>query len=231
MPLKKLVLGIGNESKSILKPLENDFPGYQFGILDCWSKVQDIKTESQPPADHTSHGVWPIHDCSYFIIPSSVAIKFEDSKFEDSETHKLIRYKEYAQLLEREKQKSFKEIIQLLDGYSEILMVGPADDEISFEFLLDIVSALQQKSNITIFSWYPIVFHSNATNMISAFRLSEQLIETDAKQFVLFQHEYLEQYKDYNASEAMRMLDEVKREGVRSLMLGNIEFINKIMNM
>lgn len=124
--------------------------------------------------------------------------------------------------MEREKQKSFNEIIQSLGNYTDILMVGPADDEISFIFLLDIVTALQQKSNITIFSWYPIIFHSEATNMISAFRLTEQLMDTDAKLFVLFQHEYLEQYKDYDAGEAMRRLDEVKREGVRSLLIGKV---------
>lgn len=65
MAMKKLVLGIGNQSKSILKTLENDFPGYQFGILDCWSKVQEIKTESQPPKDYPSCAAWTIHDCSY----------------------------------------------------------------------------------------------------------------------------------------------------------------------
>jgi hypothetical protein len=231
MAIKKLVLGIGNESKSILKSLEFDFPEFDFGILDCWSKVQEIKTESQPPADDPSRGAWIIYDCSYFITLPSVYIKFDGTMMEDSETHKLIRYKRYSQLLEKEKQKSFNEIIQSLGSYTDILMVGPADDEITLSFLYDMVTALQKKSNITIFSWYPIIFHSKATNIVSAFRLSEQLMETDAKQFILFQHEYLEKYKNYNASEAMRRLDEVKREGVRDFLLGKIKLNNKIMSM
>lgn len=121
-----------------------------------------------------------------------------------------------------------KTILRAAHGPFMIVAIAPADDEILFAFLFDMVTALQQKSNITIFSWYPIIFHSQATNILSALRLSEQLMESDAKQFVLFQHEYLEQYKDYEASEEMRRMEKLKREGLMSLLLGNIESWNKV---
>lgn len=121
-----------------------------------------------------------------------------------------------------------KTILLAPHGPFMIVAIAPADVEILFAFLLDMVTALQQKSNITIFSWYPIIFHSQATNILSALRLSEQLMESDAKQFVLFQHEYLEQYKDYEASEAMRRMDELKVEAVRNLLKGGVELKNRL---
>ncbi|RYE28713.1 MAG: hypothetical protein EOP48_33215, partial [Sphingobacteriales bacterium] len=83
-----LVLGIGNDSKKCLKSLENEFPAWQFAILDCWSKVQEVKAVEEHLLNEEIQ-LRTIYNLNYYIRQPKVDVRFDETKYDDAETQKI----------------------------------------------------------------------------------------------------------------------------------------------
>jgi hypothetical protein len=107
MQSTQLVLGIGNEGKGLLKSLENQFPSWQFSVLDCWSKVQDVKAIDEISGEESIR-LRRVHDLSYYIVSPQVALRFDSTKYDDDQTQKIARYlPNYLELLQEERSARF----------------------------------------------------------------------------------------------------------------------------
>src|SRR4051812_6800354 len=196
MQCTHLVLGFGNESKPVLEGLEKDFPGWQFAILDCWSQVQEIKVIDEqvlPDEDMTARFATNL---SYFTKPPQVALRFDNDKYADAETQKIVRYPpHYLKLLKKEWPIGFSSILSSLERYREILIVSPTANATALVSLLPLVTAFQTRGNVRIFSWYPLMLEGQMRTEMAA-TLCEKLMDTQVKHYCFFQEEVIEHYKN-----------------------------------
>ncbi|RYZ81524.1 MAG: hypothetical protein EOP04_23830, partial [Proteobacteria bacterium] len=154
----QLVLGLGNESKNVLQTLENEFLSWQFAILDCWSKVQEVKVVEEKHFEGDDLRLRFIHNLNHFVTRPKVEVRADMIKYEDAETQKIIPYlPHYIDLLQKEKQIRFPKVVKKLTRYKEVLIVCPTVDGFSLVWLHALVKALQLQSTIRIFSWYPFL--------------------------------------------------------------------------
>ena len=199
--------------------MEKDFPTWQFAILDCWSEVQEIKVideEVLPDEELTARFVTNL---SYFTKPPQVAVRFDDNKYEDAETQKIVRYPpHYLRLLKKERHSGFSSILSSLERYTEILIVTPTGNAISLLWLLPLVNAFQKCGNTRIFSWYPFMLEGQMRTEMAA-TLCQQLMDTPAKHYCFFRQEVLEQYRNDRVTKVLAVLEDLQQQAVRSLLL------------
>lgn len=146
--MDKLILGIGGMSKKVLKLLQGQARDYDMAVLDCWSRVQQIEiTESKASAgDEDSIHIYFKRDLSFFITPPKVALRFDESMFETSETQKVVRdYTMYRQLLNEEYELESKGIFDRINSYSEIIIISPTSGWLPVEWLEGLSEKLQQE--------------------------------------------------------------------------------------
>ena len=224
-----LVLGIGNDSKPVLEGLEKDFPAWQFAILDCWSHVQEIKVIDEqvlPDEDLTARFVTNL---SYFTKPPQVALRFDNDKYDDAETQKIVRYPpHYLKLLKKKWRSGFPSILSSLERYTEILIVSPTATAMALVSLLPLVKALQSGRNVRIFSWYPFMLEGHMRTEMAP-TLCGQLMDTQAKHYCFFQQEVIEHYKNETMTKVLTDLKNMQQQAVRNLLrddsIGDCQFV------
>jgi hypothetical protein len=213
-----LVLGIGNDSKPVLEGLEQDFPAWQFAILDCWSQVQEIKVIDEqvlPDEDMTARFVTNL---SYFTKPPKIALRFDNNKYDDAETQKIVRYPpHYLKLVKKEWRSGFSSISSSLERYTEILIVSPIGNAIARVSLLPLVNTFQNRGNARLFSWYPLMLEGQMRTEMAA-SLCEQLMDTQVTHYCFFQQEVIEHYKNETVTKVLTDLKNIQQQAVRSLM-------------
>ena len=219
MQSTQLVLGLGNECKKVLQSLENEFPSWRFAILDCWSKVQEVKAVEEEHFEEEDLRIRFIHNLNHFISHPQIAVRFDGDKYEDAETQKITSYlPHYIDLLQKEKQIRFHNIVKELTHYKEVLIICPTVDGISLVWLHPLVKALQLQSTIRIFSWHPFLLEGRLKTEMAA-AVCEQLMDTTAKHFCLFRQETLKQNKHKPMKDVLKELTNIQQQAVRSLLL------------
>lgn len=211
-----LVLGIGNNIKSILQPLELQFPAYTFAILDEWSVVQEWVIE-----DEKIDGVTFIRDLSYFVEKPRVSIRFDHSKYLDAQTQKLAPIiPEHRLQLRQQLATCLPPIVEEIKPFDRIIIATYMATALAVEWLVPLVQELPF-SSITLLAYHPASFEGTMiTNMASM--VCEQLMDTPVTQYAFFRQDLALQMGQ-ETLEAFRLeADRLQSEALSNLLLGNV---------
>ncbi|RYZ19414.1 MAG: hypothetical protein EOO16_19995 [Chitinophagaceae bacterium] len=181
--MKKAVIGFGNSSKPILGSKEPAFPDWTFGLLDCWSVVQELRIPEE-----TEDGEETIFfsDYSQFIEEPSVGLRFGADKYSASHTEHMLRFApDYEPFLEAEKTK-LGTITDTLRPFGKVVVTADLSASLTICWLPDLLRVLASCGpELTVLSIYPAPFQGDRSQR-RAQAVSEVLMDLPVKHFTLF---------------------------------------------